>query len=141
MIRSKATFRAIRQMLGLSHKDVAELLDINEIRNIRRWESPTSQLQPPERAWELLENMHDAFIHDAADQVATIQKLSKTKKPNTIQLKYYINKEDFLAEHPDDYPLFTYANTQSRLVAMSLENLGYDVEFIYGNHDEFSSPE
>lgn len=125
--RTHAEFRAERESLGLSQRDVAEALDVQE-RSVRRWEDPGFPYLPPEDAWQYLADMRErydarvaealAFVGDAAEEAG--------KPPKTVTMTYYRSQREYddLGREEGAYGL---SNAMTREVAAKLRGMGCNV--------------
>lgn len=128
--RSKAEFRAMREMLGLSQNDVARLLGI-DVENVKRWERP-GEAPPRPFAWELVDELEvrqEAAVDEAVRVVERMQE-ENGALPESVQLTYYRSQEQYDAMGRDEGP-FGMANANARLVAWKLGGMGVNVEWAY----------
>lgn len=126
---SKADFKARRESLGLTQRDVAEASDV-AVMTVKRWENPYYS-DPPEDAWEWIEDCErlQAEVVDAAVSTA----LAHGAK--NAQLTYYRNQEQYdeLGGNPG---LYGVANTNARMVSTRLKSLKIDVDFCYPDDED-----
>lgn len=136
MEHTKAQFKAIRERVGLSQEDVADALG-NAVRTVKRWESPDYQ-QPPEDAWEYLEDaldQHKRIVDDALRAVEKTIKGHGGRKPDHVDLLYYKTQHqyDLYGRDPGSYMM---VNARTREIAVLLEQLGVEARFHYPEEDE-----
>lgn len=136
MEHSKAQFKAIRERVGLSQEDVANALG-NAVRTVKRWESPNYQ-QPPEDAWDYLEQalaQHTRIVDDALRTVEKTIKGHGGRKPDHVDLLYYKTQQqyDLYGRDPGSYMI---VNARTREIAVRLEQLGVEARFHYPEEDE-----
>lgn len=131
MSRSKASFKALRETLGMSQQLLAELLHV-DLRSVKRWESPTATAYKaaPDDAWELLESYAEKqawVVETALDDVAETEE--RHGEPDVVSLTYWTSADQFEAAHPGWGQFWQMANANSRLIAWTLRNEGYQVDF------------
>lgn len=136
MEHTKAQFKAIRERVGLSQEDVANALN-NAIRTVKRWEDPRYQ-QPPEDAWDYLENaltQHKRIVDDAVRVVEKTIKGHGGRKPDHADLLYYRTQQqyDLYGRDPGSYMI---VNARTREIAVRLEQLGVEARYHYPEEDE-----
>lgn len=126
-MRSKAEFRALREMAGLSQSDVADALGVT-IRSVRRWETPAPGYRgAPADAWDLLD---DAIARQTATVEGSLDVVDGMPDA-PVQLTYYRNQAQFDAYSREPGDPYGAANANTRLVASELMRRGVDVEFSY----------
>lgn len=131
-MQSKAEFRAIREMVGMTQATLAGALGVQE-RSVRRWESEEAPQMPPEDAWEFLwaaEDRQGEVIEYA------LAKLEMLDSPPRVQLPCWASQRDYEAFSTDakhgvqgDYRM---ANANARVLAAILTEDGITVEFVDG---------
>ena len=132
MSKSKAQFKAMRELLGMSQQLLADLLSV-DVRSVKRWESPTATAykSAPDDAWELL----DKYLEQQQWAVETgLQKVEETedqmgRPPREVSLTYWFSEEAYEAAHPGEGRFWQMANANSRIVAAILRMDGYTVNF------------
>lgn len=68
--RDKADLKAVRESIGISQIDLSEELGVT-VRSIKRWEQIGWE-EPPERVWELIEDLVAAHEEEVDDLVSRI---------------------------------------------------------------------
>ncbi len=128
----KATFRSIRERLGLSQYWLAGELGIREV-TLRHWESPSTRLQPSEDGMELLLELEENFDNGiyTAVEVVLEQTASLPVEISTVDLKYYATQDRYDELHPNEHGCYGYANAITREVKHQLELKGYNVRIAY----------
>ena len=107
----KATFRALREMVGLSQSEVAAALGYS-VQSVKKWERAESpEYRVPERAAEYMEREFDAFRREVMSE------LSSVDGPEEVTLPY-----DRMDQR---------ANAASRAVASVLMSKGVRVRWEY----------
>lgn len=128
MKHTKANFKALRERVGLSQQDVADLLSVTRT-SVKRWERPGFN-DPPDDAWELL-------IAQGERQRAMVDEIAarcEAESASSLRLTYWRNQEQFEALGNAE-GLHTVANANARAIAQALERIGVDVEFSYPDED------
>lgn len=130
MKRTKANFKALREMSGMSQSLLADMLGVREL-SVKRWESRNQPQMPPEAAWAIVENyignmqraMQTAF--DVIDNPA-----NGLAEPKAVSLTYWQNAAHFKQAHPEeDERLWQLANATSRAIATELMLEGVEFNF------------
>lgn len=127
MERTKANFRAAREIVGLSQADLAELVGVST-QAVKRWEHPDGP-QPPADAWELL--MAWLRLHrEAVDAMADVVDGARMEGHGRVTLPYYRSQAEYDAMGRDPGP-FGVVNARARALWSILDEPGVlDVEFI-----------
>jgi DNA-binding XRE family transcriptional regulator len=127
MERTKANFRAAREIVGLSQSDLAGLVGVST-QAVKRWEHPDGP-QPPTDAWELLEawlRLH----REAIDAMADVVDGARMDGHGRVALPYYRSQAEYDAFGRDPGP-FGVVNARARALWAILDEPGVlDVEFI-----------
>lgn len=131
MERGKADFRALREELGLTQKDVAEQLGV-QAQTVKKWEALNHPYDPPESAWMWLEDMDTQRILLAERAVDAVKGLEMREgaEPQEVTLKYFRDQDDYNRHGRDDGP-FGLVNARSRSIAKELRRQGFRVRFVY----------
>lgn len=130
-MRGKADFRARRESLGLTRKNMARLLHVQPI-SVYRWENPKEPNQAPLDAWQLLDKYKDA-------QETTIKKVTQRvyhqaleagdKPAQPVKITYYRGQTEYEQEHDSGY--YMVANANARACAVALEAAGIKIRYQY----------
>lgn len=118
--RTKAEFRALREMVGVTQQSLADRLGV-KILSVKRWELPNRPQQAPDRAWELLYSLL---------AVQTKQIEEATREPEeVVSLPYWMGSADFEEYADEDEPAQTWteANATQRAIAIQLGMAGVAV--------------
>lgn len=145
MQRSKADWKALRELIGISTGSLAALLHKN-IATIQYWENPNEsavRYHPSDHAWEVLEDLR-------AKQINTVNKIVNlhVDKMNEAEarrgsdqnipvakLTYYRNRARYYGNKPE-YGDIGILNATMRQAAMKLGEKGIPVEFEYDDETE-----
>lgn len=128
MKRTKANFKALRERVGLSQGDLAELASVTRT-TVKRWERPGFNDAPAD-VWQMLEDAAETqreLCEQVAEQAATIDL-------DELQLTYWRSQGQFDALGRDNGP-FAVANANARAIWQTLEAMGVEVEFAYPDDD------
>lgn len=125
-MRTKAEFRALREMAGLSQADLADEMGIR-VRAVKRWEAPDSGYDHiPDEAWEILEN----DIKDQRQKVGDMLRRMDEAGEKSCTLTYFRSQEEHdQCSEEDEW--FGAANARSRLLAQILMLQGRSAAFRY----------
>ena len=132
-----ATFRATREIIGLTQGDVAKALGVSP-RTVKRWEHPDWQ-EPPEDAgaWMLdMQERHDAAVDAMVDEAMA---LVREHGPEVVSITYYRDQSQYDACGRDDGP-YGFVNSIAREVALDLNGEGIETEFRYPDEGAVSTP-
>lgn len=126
--KSKADFRARREMVGLTQQDIADALGV-DVRSVKRWEREGFN-DPPGRAWDVIEEFEERF--GEAVTVSTDMALANAQAFGTDQvtLTIYRSKEDYDALGRDE-GRYGFVNAVTFEVAKLLDIEGMKVAFRY----------
>lgn len=125
---NKATYKALREHVGISHATLAKALGVNE-RTVKRWEDDRYN-DPPEDAWNILVQLRERQL-DMVDYAVDKARAAGVER---VMLNYYRTQAqyDIAGRDEGDYRM---ANANARAVANALEALGYEVEYSYPDED------
>ena len=130
MQRTKATFKALRETVGLSQDNIAELCGVT-VTSVKRWERPGRQ-EPPADAWKLVLNAysdHCAAVAAALDQVDELVE-ALGHDPDLVPITYWRTQEQYDALGRD--PGFVgVVNARARAVGDALLSQDIEVEWRY----------
>ena len=130
---SKATFRALREEVGLSQADFAQLMKVH-LNSVKRWESLEFSQEPPADAFAILNEAiaKREFIIDATLNNDALD----FDNAKTITLTYFRDQGEF-DKFGRDEGNFKLANANTRALARELEIEGYtNIEFCYPQEKE-----
>lgn len=122
-----ATFKSLREGLGLTSQDVADQAGVN-LRTAQRWESTH---EPPSDVQEWVINLTERFT-DTREMVmdAAQEALESVGDDTPIMLTRFRTKESYLRAHPDGLPHTVHSALISSL-AVEIAGEGLDVEVSY----------
>lgn len=139
MKRSRAAFKAMREMVGMTQRDLADALGVQE-RSVRRWEAsaPDTYNFPPGPAWALLEDALAKQAEIVSFAVSKAQELEDAMghAPDAVEVKYWLSQAAYASfstdtEH-DVAGSYRMANANARAAAAALMDLDYRVQFVDG---------
>lgn len=125
---NKATFKALREHVGISHATLAEMLGVTE-RSAKRWEDPRYS-EPPQEARDLLRQARQRQL-EMADYA--LERAEAAGSP-AVRLNYYRTQAEYDVCGRDEGD-YRQANANARAVADALEAAGYDIEYSYPTDD------
>ena len=133
--RTKAGFRALRDLTGLTVDDLAAALGVDP-RSVRRWEAPGDDAYAPsEEAWELLERARSvqlAMVDGALDRVEPALDAGDAVH---VQLGLWRSQADYDAAGRDAGS-YRAANANVLAAAAALDAAGADVELGWAGRDD-----
>lgn len=129
MIRTKADWQAMRELIGLSTADLAKYLNKN-IATLQYWENPSPSARryhPSEQAWQFLEMM----------RLRQIQQIKEHLNTHLASLDY-----DEMRNARNDTPLHTGTMSRRYRVASDRDPLMMTITDILGDlNDDHTRPE
>ncbi len=130
---TKANFRALREEVGLSLAELAEIMHVHR-NSVQRWESLEFKQDPPEEAWQFLNNAM-AMRKNLLKRVFKDNdfKALKSSRAKKITLTYFRDQAEY-DEYGRDEGSFKLANANTRAVARKLVEDGINpkkIEFCY----------
>lgn len=133
MERTKAEFRAVREMVGMSQQELADALDV-QVLSVKRWERPDIDgCEPPDDAWDVLDDARKLQRQVVDFGISKVGQMAVDLKAEAeaVVLTYWRTQDAYDTAHPDEPGVYTMANANARLIADKLESFGYMVRFIY----------
>ena len=118
MEKTKAQLKVLRESLGLSQKNIAEIYDIS-VRTVVRWESPTEPQIATTEYWDFLNGIYAHVSRCAEDIVRT----AKESSCNVLILDYTVNES----------AVSRLSNTINKVAAEKAKQEGCEFSFVYSN--------
>lgn len=137
--RTKATFKALRETVGLSQDNVARDLGV-AVTSVKRWERPGYQY-PPADAWEYLLDAYQAHcdaVNGALEQVDEISDLAGYD-PKLVPITYWRTQEQY-NELGRDPGYVGVVNARARAVGDELLLRDIEVEWRFPEESAASMP-
>lgn len=125
--RTKAEFKAKREMAGYTQSDIASELGVG-LKTVKRWET-IGYRNPSDEAWELVDKAYDGIVKEIAWAVETYTALKeKNGADRPVEIAYFRTQEqlDAISPIPKNY---LRANAEARVLACVLESLGMNYFF------------
>lgn len=101
-MRTKAEFRALREMAGITQQHLADELGV-QVRSVKRWESPDAPQHAPQDAWDVLDEalreQQEAILAALSIVDEMTEKLGEA--PRAIRLPYWASQEHYDAHASD----------------------------------------
>lgn len=137
MQRKCAEVKAMREMIGMSQTDFAEVMGVTR-RQAIRWERDTT---PPARACETLERYVMRKAKAVESALETVERVTDQMghAPDLVPITYYRNQAEYDELGRDEGP-YAVANTNARAVAEALMARGIAVEFRYPDEGAVKTP-
>lgn len=130
MARTKADFRVLRGLCGLSQQDVADMCGV-KVLTVKRWERPdTDGCQPPEDAWDALDRERRAVEGTASAIVDGWVAMHDPGDGTTCVLGYLRGRGEGGTE-PGGVP-YGAVNAATVMAGERLRSMGYDVSYEWG---------
>lgn len=139
-MHTHAEFRARREAIGLSQRDVAEAMGVQE-RSARRWEAPGNYLAPDD-AWEWLERMEATYAKGVAAALAQVADIAEDAGglPETVALTYYRSQREYDELGRDEGP-YGFRNAMTREVGRKLRERGIKAVIAFTDEDAVTHDE
>lgn len=137
--RTKATFKALRETVGLSQDNVAKDLGVS-VTSVKRWERPGYQY-PPADAWEYMLDAYRAHcdaVNGALEQVDEIADLVG-HDPELVPITYWRTQEQYDRAGRDPGYVGV-VNACARAVGDELLKQGIEVEWRFPEEGAVSTP-
>lgn len=129
---TKAQFKALREMSGLSQQNVSAALDVN-IKTVKSWENPArTTYSIPDYAWDYIEKVREAQRQQVSYMLAVVAKQAEElgEEPALVPITYYRDQAMYDRWGRDEGP-FGWPNAVARAVAVELDRRGIEWEFRY----------
>lgn len=129
MDRTKAEFRALRETVGMTQGALAGEMGV-QIRSVKRWENPDAPQEPPEEAWEVLDDAIEAQRRVVSYTLGKVDEIAEKRGdyPKAVAMPYWACSADYKKFHtvPDggDWRM---ANANLRLISFALHEKGIKV--------------
>lgn len=136
--RSKADFRAMRDMLGLSQSDTAAYLGVS-LATIKKWEDPKAFYPPRRESWISMKKLVD-YAYDRAHELASMAQVANQAsqeactRSDPFLLTYWRTAEDWEQAKASEAVLpsqWKIENAAARMASFLLQMKGIPVSFIY----------
>lgn len=127
---TKATYKALREHVGISHASLAKLLGVAE-RTVKRWEDDRYN-DPPQDACDLLLTLREKQLSMADYAI----ELAQTAGTETVRLNYYRTQAQY-DKYGRDEGDYRMANANARAAATALETMGFEVVYAYPDEPEY----
>lgn len=130
IVHNKAGFRALRELCGMSQKDVANRLD-KTVDTIKKWESEKYTQEIPKEAWQFLEDAWTTIQRLARQAVSeTLLQIRNGNVSSPVPVTYYRSQIQYNLVGRDEGE-YGRVDALARLVAIRLEQEGVEVEMFY----------
>ena len=129
---TKAQFKALREMTGLSQQNIADALDVN-LRTVKSWENPARETyKVPDYAWDYLKKVDDTQAQQVSYMLGIVAKQVEEfgGDPALVPITYYRDQAMYYEFGRDDGPV-GWPNAVARKVAYELGRRGIAYEFRY----------
>ena len=123
MNKTKANFRGLRELLGLTQTDLAEVAEVTKTA-VKNWERPGTT-EPPEDVWRWLLAAREQQRRVVDEGVSAVVAFG-----GNPQITIYRSQGQYDELGRDDGPVGA-ANANALAVADRLESMGYAVRFSY----------
>ena len=127
-MRTKADFKALRETLGLTQQNVADMAGVRVLA-VKRWEKPGGA-EPPEDVWRALDEMRGRMLDMAWFAADKAVEMRDSAGAESVALTYYRSQDQYDAVGREPGP-YGFTNAVARLTADYLKAEGFDVEFRY----------
>lgn len=148
MARSKAEFRALRELTGITQAQLAKLLHV-EVRSVKRWESESAPQNAPADAWDIIDAAVESqrrAVEIALDRIDAMEDESGAP-PEAVMLPYWSSAEEYAGHSTDaalgvetDSDSWRMANASNRALAAVLMAEGVPVVWKSGKDNPARPP-
>ena len=131
MAKTKANFRALREMCGVTQQQVADELGVRAL-TVKRWEKGETPIPGDAMAWLTgCVEEHDAGVAENLGRI-----LATIPADGEVCLTYYRTQEQADAEaYPEQAGPYGFLNAVTRSTAERLVAMGYRVSFTYPDEE------
>ena len=101
---TKAQFKALREMTGLSQQNIADALDVN-LRTVKSWENPARETyKVPDYAWDYLKKVDDTQAQQVSYMLGIVAKQVEEfgGDPALVPITYYRDQAMYYEFGRDD---------------------------------------
>lgn len=129
---SKAQFKALREIVGLSQGNVADALSVN-IKTVKSWENPARETYTvPEYAWDYLKKVRESQKNQVSYSLGVIAQQVENfgVEPVLVPITYYRDQAMYNEWGRDEGPV-GWPNAVARQIAIELDRRGIPYEFRY----------
>ncbi len=133
MERTKADFKAFRELCGLSQGDVVQAVGLQGVRAVKSWEDPADSRKPNEAAWRWLEDRYAEHVRAVDTAVEeSVRMLGDADGDGFagFTLSYWRTQEAYDRLRGDGASIGV-VNARTRAIAAVLSDMGYEVGFAY----------
>lgn len=133
-MRTKAEFRALREMTGITQQHLADELGV-QVRSVKRWESPDAPQQAPHDAWDVLDAAMEGQKEAIEQALSIVDGIMDElgEAPKAIRLPYWASQEQYESQSTDSQwdvaGSWRMADANIRAVATVLMMDGFDIEW------------
>lgn len=136
--RTKAEFKALRDLAGISQAEMAQVFGV-ETKTVKRWENP-SYAPPTEAAWQFVDDFYAATREQAEREVAeALREFEGSDGVSAVGLPYCRTQDQLERRYGADTLSFEAYNAIQRWVAIRLETMG--IPYIFIDQEDVDDPE
>lgn len=132
IVRSKAGFRVLRELVGLTQSALARMVGVN-VQTVKYWENPDKpKWKPNERAWELVVRFLRQQAYTVKYFIENLDDMHSEGEP--VVFKYYRSQADY-DRLVGDGRFFGVVNAVTRAYVQALLSAGVGVEVRFAGSD------
>lgn len=132
IVRSKAGFRVLRELVGLTQSALARMVGVN-VQTVKYWENPDKpKWKPNERAWELVVRFLRQQAYTVKYFIENLDDMHSEGEP--VVFKYYRSQADY-DRLVGDGRFFGVMNAVTRAYVQALLSTGVGVEVRFAGSD------
>lgn len=134
--RTKADFRALREMTGIMQTDIAHDLHVQQV-TVRRWERADVSWGIPDDAWDYVLKARKKQLKVADDAMETAESAAKQTGVKSVTLPIWRTSEEYESANAGNGHEFRRVNAINKLVAELLTERGFSIHWVFGGSDEW----
>lgn len=132
--RTKAGFRALRDLCGVTQDELAQVLSC-DLKTVQRLESPRREdMQPREEDWRALEQLRRTQVAQLDYAMQTVERAIDSGTRPHVDIPYFRTQAAYDSEGRDAGS-FRLANRVAGEVAEALDEMGVEVTLFYAGEE------
>ena len=132
--QSKASFRALRELCGVTQGELAQVLGC-DLKTVQRLENPGRvDMQPREEDWRALEQLRRTQVEQLDYSMQLAERALDSGTAPHVEIPYFRTQAAYDREGRDEGS-FRLANRVAGEIAEALDEMGVEVTFFYAGEE------